>query len=287
MNPTTGPTTTSTAPPLTSRLPADAPRASAPAPAVRRSWLADTVTVMTRELRPVVREPFSVVFGLVQPIVFLALFGPLLAGSLGAELGAGVWQWFVPSILVMTTLFGTSTTGSNLQMEMQTGAHERLLVTPLPRSAQLVGRSLKEMAPVIAQGVIVIAVMLPFGFELHGAGVVLGLALLGVLGVGLGSLSYALAIAVRSQEWMFWAVQQTFLFPAMILSGMLLPLDAGPGWMQAAARVNPLSYVVDAERALLAGELASTTVLWGWVAALATAVVGLAVGIRTIVRSTD
>lgn len=287
MNPTTGPTTTSTAPPLTSRLPADAPRASAPAPAVRRSWLADTVTVMTRELRPVVREPFSVVFGLVQPIVFLALFGPLLAGSLGAELGAGVWQWFVPSILVMTTLFGTSTTGSNLQMEMQTGAHERLLVTPLPRSAQLVGRSLKEMVPVIAQGVIVIAVMLPFGFELHGAGVVLGLALLGVLGVGLGSLSYALAIAVRSQEWMFWAVQQTFLFPAMILSGILLPLDAGPGWMQAAARVNPLSYVVDAERALLAGELASTTVLWGWVAALATAVVGLAVGIRTIVRSTD
>lgn len=287
MNPTSGPTTTSSAPATTSRLRADAPRASAPAPAVRRSWIADTVTVMARELRPVVREPFSVVFGLVQPLVFLALFGPLLAGSLGAELGAGVWQWFVPSILVMTTLFGTSTTGSNLQMEMQTGAHERLLVTPLPRSAQLVGRSLKEMVPVIAQGVIVIAVMLPFGFELHGAGVVLGLVLLGVLGVGLGSLSYALAIAVRSQEWMFWAVQQTFLFPAMILSGMLLPLDAGPAWMQVAARVNPLSYVVDAERALLAGELASATVLWGWVAALATAALGLAVGIRTIVRSTD
>ena len=287
MNPTSGPTTTSSAPTPTSRLRADAPRTAAPAPAVRRSWVADTLTVMTRELRPVVREPFSVVFGLVQPLVFLALFGPLLAGSLGAELGAGVWQWFVPSILVMTTLFGTSTTGSNLQMEMQTGAHERLLVTPLPRSAQLVGRSLKEMVPVIAQGVIVIAVMLPFGFELHGVGVVLGLALLGALGVGLGSLSYALAIAVRSQEWMFWAVQQTFLFPAMILSGMLLPLDAGPAWMQAAARVNPLSYVVDAERALLAGELASTTVLWGWVAALATAALGLAVGIRTIVRSTD
>jgi ABC-2 type transport system permease protein len=287
VNPISGPTTTSSAPTLTSRPPGDAPRAAALAPAVRRSWIADTVTVMTRELRPVVREPFSVVFGLVQPLVFLALFGPLLAGSLGADLGAGVWQWFVPSILVMTTLFGTSTTGSNLQVEMQTGAHERLLVTPLPRSAQLVGRSLKEMVPVIAQGVIVIAVMLPFGFELHGAGVVLGLALLGVLGVGLGSLSYALAIAVRSQEWMFWAVQQTFLFPAMILSGMLLPLDAGPAWMQAAARVNPLSYVVDAERALLAGELASAAVLWGWVAALATAALGLAVGIRTIVRSTD
>nr|WP_246169515.1 ABC transporter permease [Actinotalea subterranea] len=242
---------------------------------------------MARELRPVVREPFSVVFGLVQPIVFLALFGPLLAGSLGGQLGTGVWQWFVPSILVMITLFGTSTTGSNLQMEMQTGAHERLLVTPLSRSAQLVGRSLKEMVPIVVQAVVVIAVMLPFGFDLHGVGTVIGLALLAVLGVGLGSLSYALAIAVRRQEWMFWVVQQTFLFPAMILSGMLLPLDEGPRWMQVAALANPLHYVVDAERALFAGEVASATVLWGWVAAVVTALLGLAVGIRTIVRSTD
>ncbi len=95
---------------------------------VRRSWFSDVGLVMSRELRPVVREPFSVVFGLIQPLVFLGLFGPLLAGSVGAAggfSGAEVWQWFVPAILVMTTLFGTSTTGSNLQFEMQTGAHER------------------------------------------------------------------------------------------------------------------------------------------------------------------
>ena len=100
----------------------------------RRPWLADVWLVMTRELRPVVREPFSVVFGLIQPLVFLGLFGPLLVGSVGETWGLSstdVWQWFVPSILVMTTLFGTSTTGANLQFEMQTGAHERLLVTPL------------------------------------------------------------------------------------------------------------------------------------------------------------
>nr|WP_258727084.1 ABC transporter permease [Cellulomonas sp. NS3] len=243
---------------------------------------------MTRELRPLVREPFTVVFGLVQPIVFLALFGPLLAGSVGAGLpGGDVWLWFVPSILVMTTLFGSSTTGSNLQFEMQTGAHERLLVTPLPRSAQLVGRSLKEMVPIVVQSLVVIAVMLPFGFAPDALGAVLGLVLIAVLGVGLGSLSYALAIAVRSNEWMFWVVQQTVLFPALILSGMLLPLEAGPRWMQVAAQVNPISYVVDAERALFAGDLGSTTVLWGAVAALATAALGLWVGVRTIVRSTD
>ena len=49
----------------------------------RRSWFSDVWLVMTRELRPVVREPFSVVFGLVQPLVFLGLFGPLLVGSVG------------------------------------------------------------------------------------------------------------------------------------------------------------------------------------------------------------
>ncbi|QGQ18839.1 ABC transporter permease [Cellulomonas sp. JZ18] len=259
-----------------------------PAPEVRRSWWSDVWLVMARELRPVVREPFSVVFGLVQPLVFLALFGPLLAGSAGGALpGGGVWQWFVPGILVMTTLFGTSTTGSNLQYEMQTGAHERLLVTPLSRSSQLVGRSLKEMVPLVAQALIVVAVMLPFGFRPDPVGTVLGFALLAVLGVGLGSLSYALAIAVRKQEWMFWAVQQTVLFPLMILSGLLLPLESGPRWMQAAAQVNPLRWVVDAERALFAGDLTASAVLWGVLAAAATAGLGLVVGVRTILRSAD
>nr|WP_243738224.1 ABC transporter permease [Cellulomonas shaoxiangyii] len=243
---------------------------------------------MARELRPVVREPFSVVFGLVQPLVFLALFGPLLAGSVGTDLPAGsVWQWFVPGIIVMTTLFGTSTTGSNLQYEMQSGAHERLLVTPLSRSSQLVGRSLKEMAPLVAQALLVVVVMLPFGFRPDPVGTVLGLALLAVLGVGLGSLSYALAIAVRRQEWMFWAVQQTVLFPVLILSGLLLPLESGPRWMQVAAQVNPLRWVVEAERALFAGDLTASVVLWGLVAAAATAVLGLLVGVRTLLRSTD
>lgn len=257
----------------------------------RRSLLRDTGIVMARELRPVLRDPFSLVFGMVQPLVFLALFGPLLVGSLGGQAGAalagGVWQWFVPAILVMTALFGTSTTGSNLLFEFQTGAHERMLVTPLSRPSLLIGRSLKEMVPLAGQAVVIIAVMIPFGFELHPAGAVLGLVLLGVFGVGLGSFSYALAIAVRRQEWMFWVVQQTLLFPLMILSGILLPLETGPGWMQVVARFNSLTHVVDAERALFAGEILAPDVAWGWLAALGTAAVGLTIGIRAMQRSAD
>jgi ABC-2 type transport system permease protein len=251
----------------------------------RRNLVRDTGIVMTRELKPVLRDPFSLLFGMIQPLIFLGLFGPLLAGSMGGNLDGGVWQWFVPAILVMTTLFGTSATGSNLLFEFQTGAHERMMVTPLSRSSLLVGRALKEMVPLFGQAVIVIAVMVPFGFDLHLDGAVVGLALLAVFGVGLGSFSYALALAVRKQDWMFWVVQQTFLFPLMILSGMLLPLETGPEWMRVASKFNPLSYLVDAERTLFAGDVTSAAVLWGWLAAIVTAALGLFVGIRMMLRS--
>jgi ABC-2 type transport system permease protein len=256
-----------------------------------RNLFRDTGLVMIRELRPVLHDPFSLVFGMIQPLVFLALFGPLLVGSLGGRadtaLGGSVWQWFVPSILVMTALFGTSTVGANLLFEFQTGAHERLLVTPLSRPSLLIGRALKEMVPLAAQAVIIVAVMIPFGFQLYVAGAVIGFALLAVFGIGLGSLSYALAIAVRKQEWMFWVVQQTLIFPLMILSGMLLPLESGPEWMQVASKFNPLTYLVDAERALFAGDVGSAAAGWGWVAALVTVAVGLTVGISSMRGSAD
>ena len=266
-----------------------APTVAAPPVGGLRKLVRDTHLVMTRELRPVLRDPFSVIFGMIQPLVFLALFGPLLVGSLGGQaqstVGESVWQWFVPSILVMTALFGTTTVGANLLFEFQTGAHERMLVTPLSRPSLLVGRALKEMVPLAAQAVIIVAVMIPFGFRLYPAGAVVGLLLLAVFGVGVGSLSYALAIAVRKQEWMFWAVQQTVIFPLMILSGMLLPLETGPGWMQVASRFNPLTYLVDAERALFAGGIGTTEAAAGWAAALLTVVVGLTVGIRSMRHS--
>lgn len=254
----------------------------------RRNHARDTGIVMLRELRPVLHDPFSLLFGMIQPLVFLGLFGPLLSGSLGADLpGGNVWQWFVPSILAMTALFGTSTTGANLLFEMQTGAHERMLVTPLTRPSLLIGRALKEMVPLAGQAVIIVIAVLPFGFALHPVGALLGLALLAVFGVGLGALSYALALAVRKQDWMFWVVQQTLLFPVMILSGMLLPLETGPDWMRTLARFNPLTHVVDAERALFSGQVATAEVAVGAAVAVVVAAVGLLVGISAMERSAE
>jgi ABC-2 type transport system permease protein len=128
-------------------------------------------------------------------------------------------------------------------------------------------------------------VMLPFGFRLYPLGMVAGLLILAAFGVGLGALSYALAIMVKKQEWMFYAVQQTLLFPVLILSGMLLPIEGGPGWMQVLARLNPLTYIVEAERALFAGEFGHTSILFGVISAVALAIVGLAVGTRAMKRA--
>jgi ABC-2 type transport system permease protein len=242
---------------------------------------ADTITVFGRELRPVLRNPFTVVFSMVQPLVFLALFAPLLP-----DVGSGsALQWFVPGIVVMSCLFGTSMTGSNLLFEIQTGSHERMLVTPLRRPALLIGRALKEIVPMIAQAALIVVVCLPFGFELHLGGAVLGLALLAVFCVGLGALSYTLALAAKNQEWLFWTVQQTLLFPLLLLAGMLLPVDGGPGWLRTLSRFNPLMYVVDAERALFNGEVWASTTLTGLISAAAMCALGLAVGVRAMNRS--
>lgn len=244
----------------------------------------DSWNVLTRELKPVVRDPFSLVFSLVQPLVFLGLFGPLLIGTTGMPVGQTL-QWFVPGVLVMIVLFGTGATGSNLQYEMMTGSHERALVAPLARSSLLIGRALKEIAPIVVQALVIVLIAWPFGFTIHWVGPLVGLALLAVFGVGLGSLSYTLALKTKEHEWLFWGVQQTLIFPLLILSGTLLPLEDGPAWMRAVSTVNPVNWVVGAERALLAGDFTTASVAWGWISALLLTGLGLWAGIRAMRKS--
>lgn len=244
--------------------------------------VADTRSVWLRETLTIVRDPFTLIFSLLQPLVFLGLFAPLLSGV--GDFGGSTLQWFLPGVVVMITMFGTSMTGSNLQYEIMTGAFERILATPLSRPALLIGRALKELTPLVVQAAIITVVAIPFGFTLFPGHVAIGVGILGIFGVGVGALSYTLAIAARKNEWVFWAVQQTLLFPLLILSGMMLPLEAGPGWMRTLSKFNPLTYIVDAERTLFAGQFGSE-VVYGTIAAALTAVVGIAVGVRTVTKT--
>lgn len=242
--------------------------------------VADTLNVMTRELKPVLREPVSVLFAMVQPLVFLGLFAPLLPDNDG-----GALQWFVPGIVAMTCLFGASFTGAALSDEMVTGSHERLLVSPLSRTSLLLGRALKEIAPMLMQAAIILGVVTPFSFDLHPLGVLVGVAVLALFSVGVASLSFALALVSAGNEWLFWTVQQTLIFPLLLLAGILLPLDGAPGWLQFLSDVNPLKYVVVAERELFAGTWHAGVVAQGFAGGAAVAAFGLWVGIRAMRKS--
>lgn len=244
----------------------------------------DTGIVFTRELRPVIRDPFTIIFSMIQPLFFLALFAPLLADVPGLGSGSAL-QWFVPGIVAMSCLFGASMTGSNLLFEMQTGSHERTLVTPLSRPSLLIGRALKEIVPVLVQAFVVVAIVTPFSFELHVPGIVVGLAILAVFCVGLGSLSYALALAAKGQDWIFWTVQQTFLFPVLLLAGMMLPLDGAPGWLRTLSDGNPLTYIIEAERDLFNGTFDAQSMGAGALAAAIVCVLGVAVGTSAMRKS--
>ena len=248
------------------------------------SALRDTRVVLWRELLPTLHEPWGIFFTMIQPVIFLGLFGPLLSGVPEVP-GESVWQWFVPGILVMLILFSTSMTGFSMLMEMQTGSHERLMVTPMSRSAMIVGRSLNQIVPLFAQSVLIVLVMIPFGFELYPLGALAGLGILSLLGVGLGAFSYALALVAHGQDWIFWTVQQTVVFPLSVLSGVFLPIEGGPRWMQVAADLNPVTYIVEAERRLFEGTMDDPVILAGFAAALGFAAVGLLLSTSVIRRA--
>ncbi|ONI77357.1 multidrug ABC transporter permease [Actinosynnema sp. ALI-1.44] len=238
------------------------------------------MTVFSREATPALRDPVSLVFAMGQPLLFLLLFGSLLDTSTGT----GTWQWFVPGILVMMCLVGPMGAGHSLLVELTGGSMERMMVTPLNRTAMLVGRNLKETITLVVQAVLIVAVAMTLGFRLYPGGVLAGLLMLTVFGVGLSSLSFVLALRSQPSGALFWVVTQTLMFPLTLLSGVLLPLEQGPAWLRAVGAVNPVSYIVDAQRALFAGRFDDTSVLHGGLVAVAVALIGLVVGTRSMRR---
>lgn len=246
------------------------------------SFVRDVATSFNREMKPTLADPSWMAFGLVQPLLYIAFFVPLLdvGGSTGAAL-----QWFVPGMIVMLTLFGTAMVGWGLTEELMSGVLERFLATPMSRPAMIFGRSLKEMFPLALQALAMIVIAWLFGLQLFPLQMLVGLLLLALFGAGVAALSYALAIASRHNTSMFYMVSQSVALPLMLLGGVLLPIENGPGWLYVASRFNPLTYLVEAERALFAGELFGLTVGYGALVAVVTAVVGLAVGARAIRRA--
>jgi ABC-2 type transport system permease protein len=244
--------------------------------------LRDTLLIFRRYLRRFLRNPVVLVFGLMQPILYLAFFGPLLtrvAATPGFPAG-DAWQVYVPGLLVQLGLFGTAFVGFGIIGELRLGVIERMRVTPVSRLALLLGRVLRDVVVLDLQAVALVLAGVAFGLRAPLPGVVIGLVFVTLLATSVASLAYAAGLVLKSED-AYAPLLSTVTLPVLLLSGILLPMSLAPGWLDALSHLNPLRYIVDAMRDAFLGRYATAAVAEGLAVAVVLAAASVAVGVRT------
>jgi len=215
------------------------------------------------------RNPVWVIVGFSTPILYLALFTPLLKhliGSGGLPTG-NVLDLFLPGILSLLAFATGIGPGFNTLFELKAGVIERFRVTPASRFAILIGPILASMLMMLVFDAAVVAIAFGFGFSVHWAGLGVLVVLLGLLMVTVAAWSIATALVTKEISG-FAAIANGINLPILLLAGVLLPISLGPAWMRVLAHFNPLYYLVQASRVLAAGTLSGTAV-WQAFAVLA------------------
>jgi len=212
----------------------------------------DTWLIFQRQSLLVLRNPVWLIVGIIQPLYYLFLFGPLLKSALHVGTNAEAYTIFVPGILIQLAIFGSFFVGFALVSELRAGVIERSRVTPVSRLALLLGRSLRDVATLMVQAVIITVLSLPFGLSVPLGDVLLTFAILGLITLMLSAVSYALALKLRSEDALA-PLMNAVGIPILLLSGILLPLTYAPGWLKGIAAWNPFSWATDATRALFHG----------------------------------
>jgi ABC-2 type transport system permease protein len=245
----------------------------------------EAFVVFRYQMRLLLREPVWIIIGLVQPLLYLALFGPLLEPlSKNPEFGGkDAWQTFVPGLLIQLGIFGSMFVGFGLIAEIRYGVVERMRVSPASRFALLLGRVLRDTLVLIVQAALLCAVAAIFGLRVPASGALITLAIVAALGVALSSLSYAAGMKLKSEDALAPLLNMISV-PVLLLSGILLPMTMAPKWLQHMADVNPFKHVVDAARASFLGDLTLDSLLAGLISATALAAVGLWIATRTFQR---
>ncbi len=225
--------------------------------------LTETLIVFQRQMRILLRNPVWVFFGLTQPILYLVLFGPLLKQVSGGGLGGDAsWSIFVPGLLLQLALFGAGFAGFGIIQELREGVIDRQRVTPARRASLILGRTLGNVVTIGVQGVVLVLVALPFGLRASWDGIAASLVLICLLGLGISAASYAMGLILKDED-AFAPFIQGVSLPLLLLSGVLLPMSLAPTWLETISRLNPLTYVVDATRALFRGDFAVSDVAIG------------------------
>src|SRR4051812_19323431 len=141
--------------------------------------LTETFVIFQRQMRQLLRNPVWVFFGLTQPILYLALFGPLLKNVTGGGLGGDrAWAIFVPGLLLQLAIFTGGFAGFGIIQELREGVIDRQRVTPARRLSLIMGRTMSDVVTIGAQALLLTVVALPFGLDASFTGVVLSLLLI-------------------------------------------------------------------------------------------------------------
>ena len=234
-----------------------------------------------RKLLETLRQPVWIITGLSTPLLYLALFEPLLrsvAGGAGLPPGE-VLDVFVPGILALMAFGAGMGAVWVVIWEMDSGVIERLRVTPGSRFALLLGTVLRDVVMFAVPAVVVIAIAIGFGFNAHWGGLALMLLLLAALTASCSATSSALGINLK-QIGSLAAVVTGVQLPLTLLSGILLPLSLGPRWLQFLGHLNPMYYTVQAARDLTAGRITTAAVGIGFLVTAAAAALALWWGTR-------
>jgi len=198
------------------------------------------------------REPFSVAFTLLQPVILLVFMGGAFE-ALARDFGGGNYRVYLLAGVLGLTVFGNSMAGGiSLLFDKENGFLSRLLSTPISRTSVLVGRFLAVNLATILQSLLMLLLGLLFGIQIvAGLGGWVAILMLGLLlGFGVTLISLVLAFVVDSHG-DFFAIVGISALPLTFLSSAFVPVEMLPFWMKVVAWANPMTYTVDAMRSLI------------------------------------
>jgi ABC-2 type transport system permease protein len=251
------------------------------------SYARDTYVIFERALILSLRNPAWVIIGLLQPFLYLVLFGPLLLPmtQLPGFPPGDAWRVLVPGLLVQLGIFGGAFVGFAIISEWREGVIDRMMVTPAARSSLILGRVLRDVVVLMVQAVLLIGAATLFGLRIPFSAVVLALVLVGALGASFSALSYAAGLMLKSED-AFAPLINMFALPILLLSGILLPMTLAPLWLQRVSDVSPFKHMVDALRAVFRGEVFSFSVALGFGLSVALLLLSLFLGTRVFAHQT-
>jgi ABC-2 type transport system permease protein len=218
----------------------------------------DTGLFTRRHGLQMLRNPVWLFVGLSTPLLYLALFTPLLKALPGVG-GSDVLDNFLPRILALLAFAGGSSAGFGTIFELQAGVIERFRVTPTSRLAILLGPLVSGMTSMFIFDALLVGVGAAFGYHVHWAGLLVLVVLLGIFSLTLAAFSTATALVTKEIS-AFAAVINGINLPILLLAGVLLPISIGPEWMRVLAHFNPLYYLVVASISLSHGTFSGTAV---------------------------